>query len=159
MGLALNFRHHFNPHLDLFRLPFGALPLEDFDFRLARSVSRYEASVSAAVDNVLFAEVVLVEEAAAHARNADSKTAIELVLNLARFQCCMARIWFHDGSRPGIWNSTVSRKEGSGCIREKGFELGVCHVSIPRIFFRIWRRSLSFRACTLSSLDQSWCPS
>lgn len=41
--------------------------------RLARIISRYEASVSAAIDMEFLAEVVFVEESHAEARNADKK--------------------------------------------------------------------------------------
>jgi len=53
------------------RFAFFRLALADFNFRFARLVSMYEASVSAAIDMILFGEVVLVNESPPHARNAD----------------------------------------------------------------------------------------
>lgn len=57
----------------VFFFAFKSLNLADFNLRFCRIVRRYDSSVSAAIDMVLFAEVVVVEQAAAEARNADKK--------------------------------------------------------------------------------------
>ena len=63
------------------------LDLRDFNFRRSCIVCWYESSVAAAIDNVLLAEVVLVEESAAEARNADKKSSWMAFLSLARLKC------------------------------------------------------------------------
>lgn len=51
-----------------------ALPLSDFDFRRSRRVRRYEASVSQAVNRVLAAQIIFVEESNSDARNTDKNS-------------------------------------------------------------------------------------
>ena len=63
------------------------LDLRDFNLRRSCIVRWYESSVAAAIDNVLLAEVVLVEESAAEARNADKKSSWMAFLSLARLKC------------------------------------------------------------------------
>ena len=48
--------------------------LTRLDFRLARSVSLYEASVAAAIDMIFLTEVVFVKESDAERCNADKKS-------------------------------------------------------------------------------------
>jgi hypothetical protein len=52
---------------------------------------------------VFFAKVVLVEEASAHACNAHKKSRCISPLSFVRVQCCMPRMAFQLGSRPGTW--------------------------------------------------------
>jgi hypothetical protein len=63
-----------------------ALPLGDFDFCFVWCVRRYEASVSAAIDHVFFAEVVLVEKAVPYRRNTHKNS-----FCIFRFNWCRSR--------------------------------------------------------------------
>ena len=79
----------------------AGLSLERLDPDERWGVVRYEASVSAAVHVVFLAEIVLIEQADPHARNADKKPRCRLTLNRALSQCPMASTVFQLGSRPG----------------------------------------------------------
>ena len=74
------------------------LDLRDFNFRRSCIVRWYESRVAAAIDNVLLAEVVLVEESSAEARNADKKSSWMAFFNRARCQWPKPRMAFHEGS-------------------------------------------------------------
>ena len=63
------------------------LDLRDFNFRRSCIVCWYEASVAAAITHVLLTEVVLIEESAAEARNANKKSSWMAFLSLARLKC------------------------------------------------------------------------
>jgi hypothetical protein len=93
--------------------PFNLL-LTRLDLRLARSIARYESSVSAAIDMVFFAEVIFVEESDPEARNADKKTVWMSSLSFARPQCSIPQIWFQEGSLPGILSVSFIRFERVG---------------------------------------------
>ena len=83
------------------------LDLRDFNFRRSCIVRWYESSVAAAIDNVLLAEVVLVEQSSAEARNADKKSSWMAFFNRALCQWPKPRMAFH---------------EGTGCLRVKESE-------------------------------------
>lgn len=73
------------------------LDLRDLNLRRSSIVRWYESSVAAAIDNVLLAEVVLVEESSAEARNADKKSSWMAFFNRALCQWPSPRIAFHEG--------------------------------------------------------------
>jgi len=100
------------------RFVFFRLALADFNFRFARLVSMYEASVSAAIDMILFGEVVLVNEPLSHARNADKNPLWISFFSFALCQWPIPRIAFQLGSFPGTVSLIVikvrSRWLGAG---------------------------------------------
>jgi hypothetical protein len=100
------------------RFVFFRLALADFNFRFARLVSMYEASVSAAIDMVLFGEVVLVNEPLSHARNANKNPLWISFFSFALCQWPIPRIAFQLGSFPGTVSLIVirvrSRWRGAG---------------------------------------------
>jgi len=91
------------------RFAFFRLALADFNFRFARLVSMYEASVSAAIDMILFGEVVLVNEALPHARNADKNALWSSFFSFALCQWPIPKIAFQLGSFPGTVSVIVIR--------------------------------------------------
>jgi hypothetical protein len=88
---------------------FRRLALADFNFRLVRRVSMYEASVSAAIDMILFCEIVLVDESPPHARNADKNALWISFFSFALCQWPIPRIAFQLGSFPGTVSVIVIR--------------------------------------------------
>jgi len=100
------------------RFAFFRLALADFNFRFARLVSMYEASVSAAIDMILFGKVVLVNESLSHARNADKNPLWISFFSFALCQWPIPRIAFQLGSFPGTVSLIVirvrSRWRGAG---------------------------------------------
>jgi hypothetical protein len=88
-------------------LAFRGFALARFNFAQFRRVVWYEASVSAAIENVFFTQPVLVCQSFADAFNADKKSSICASLNFFRFQWCIARIAFQSGNRPGILSVSV----------------------------------------------------
>jgi len=100
------------------RFVFFRLALADFNFRFARLVSMYEASVSAAIDMILFGKVVLVNESLSHARNADKNALWISFFSFALCQWPIPRIAFQLGSFPGTVSVMVikvwSRRRGAG---------------------------------------------
>ena len=103
------------------RFVFFRLALADFNFRLVRLVSMYEASVSAAIDMILFGEVVLVNESPPHARNADKNPLWISFFSFALCQWPIPNIAFQLGSFPGTVSVMVirvrSRWRGAGVRR------------------------------------------
>jgi hypothetical protein len=91
------------------RFVFFRLALADFNFRLVRRVCMYEASVSAAIDMVLFGEVVLVNESPPHARNADKNALWISFFSFALCQWPIPKIAFQLGSFPGTVSVIVIR--------------------------------------------------
>lgn len=75
----------------MLRFAFFGFALARFNFAQFWRVVWYEASVSAAIENVFFTQPVLVCQSFADARNADKKTSICSSLNFFRFQWCIAR--------------------------------------------------------------------
>jgi len=69
----------------------------------------YEASVSAAIDMILFGEVVLVNEALPHARNADKNALWSSFFSFALCQWPIPKIAFQLGSFPGTVSVIVIR--------------------------------------------------
>lgn len=106
-------------------LAFLRFALGGLDFDLVRGVARYEASVSAAIDVILFAQVVGIEQAFSDARNADKKAVWMVCLCLALAQCCIPSRAFHDGNRPGTL-SVSSKRRGAG-VWEQSAELVLIH--------------------------------
>jgi len=102
----------------VFRFVFRSLALADFNFRFARLVSMYKASVSAAIDMILFGEVVLVNEPPPHARNADKNPLWISFFSFALCQWPIPKIAFQLGSFPGTVSFIVirawSRWRGAG---------------------------------------------
>jgi hypothetical protein len=78
----------------------------------------YKASVSAAIDMVLFCEIVLVDESPPHARNADKNALWISFFSFALCQWPIPRIAFQLGSFPGTVSWIVirirSRWRGAG---------------------------------------------
>jgi hypothetical protein len=91
------------------RFVFRSLALADFNFRLVRRVCMYEASVSAAIDMILFGEVVLVNESLSHARNADKNALWISFFSFALCQWPIPKIAFQLGSFPGTVSLIVIR--------------------------------------------------
>jgi hypothetical protein len=91
------------------RFAFFRLALADFNFRFARLVSMYEASVSAAVHMILFGEVVLVNESPSDARNADKNPLWISFFSFALCQWPIPKIAFQLGSFPGMVSVIVIR--------------------------------------------------
>lgn len=130
--LWLDFVGHYLGRGDDFDL--GALVFFAANFLLARlnarccrRISRYETSVSAAIDMVLFAEVVFVEQPAAEASNADKKSSWIASFSLARCQWPRPQIAFHDGSgclttRNSV--GAVGADGGFGGMGKAGHEVG-----------------------------------
>ncbi len=102
----------------MLRFAFRCLALADFNFRFARLVSMYEASVSAAIDIVLFREVILINEPLSHARNADKNALWISFFSFALCQWPIPNIAFQLGSFPGTVSLIVirawSRWRGAG---------------------------------------------
>jgi hypothetical protein len=69
----------------------------------------YKASVSAAIDMILFGEVVLVDESLSHARNADKNSLWISFFSFALCQWPIPRIAFQLGSFPGTVSLIVIR--------------------------------------------------
>ena len=105
-----------------------AFNLTDFNFDLSRRVVRNCASVAAQVHMVFLAEIVLVEQSSAERRNADKKLAAIWSLNRFRCQWCIARIMFHDGSRPGIFRVKIGRNESGAGVGESTGDFIFSHV-------------------------------
>lgn len=103
-----NFDNHF------FFFIFFSLALRCLDFCFASFVARYDSSVSAKIDMVLLAQIVLIEESFADARNADKNLFASSFLKFFLCQWLIPRISFHDGNLPGI----VSEKIRTG-VREE----------------------------------------
>ena len=100
------------------RFAFFRLALADFNFRFARLVSMYEASVSAAIDMILFGKVVFVNESLPDARNADKNPLWISFFSFALCQWPIPKIAFQLGSFPGTVSVIVirvwSRWRGAG---------------------------------------------
>ncbi len=81
----------------------------------------YEASVSAAIDVILFCEIVLVDESPPHARNADKNALWISFFSFALCQWPIPKIAFQLGSFPGTVSLIVirawSRWRGAGVRR------------------------------------------
>lgn len=115
-------RNSINLDHNVFFFALGLLALADFNMRRCWIVSRYETSVSQAIDMVLFAEVVFVKEPCAHARNADKKSSCICFLNFTLCQWLRPRTVFHDGRSPGIRISKTIGPESGGAGRWESLE-------------------------------------
>jgi hypothetical protein len=76
----------------MLRFAFRGFPLARFNFAEFRRVVWNEASVSAAIQNIFFAQPVLICKSLAATDNADKKSSICASLNFFRFQWCIASI-------------------------------------------------------------------
>lgn len=80
---------------------FPNLSLARRDARFIRRVAWYDSSVSAAIDDVLFADVVFIKQSASEARNADKKAAW-----ISFFSRCL----------PQCSNASTAFQLGTGCF-------------------------------------------
>jgi hypothetical protein len=109
---------------------FGDLNLADDDFDEPRRVRRRKASFDESVNKVLVDEVLLIDEAAAAARNAD-KTAPRVRI-ASRIFCheFMASTWLSDGTGCHTVSTSVGPEGGGAGVGEVLFKVIGIHCGV-----------------------------